>query len=42
MARRTELEALSTPEAIAKQEAAQAERRARIQAEGGFITRGLD
>jgi hypothetical protein len=42
MARRAELEAMSTPEAVAKQQAAQAEHSAEIKAQGGFITRGLD
>lgn len=42
MTRRAELEAMNTSEAIAKQKAAQAEHDARIKAEGGFITRGLD
>ncbi len=37
-----ELNAMKAPEAIARQKAAQAEHDARIEREGGFITRGLD
>ena len=42
MARRAELAAMQTPEAVAKQKAAQLTHDAKIEAEGGFITRGLD
>jgi len=42
MARNAELDAMRTPEAIAKQKAAQAEHDAKIDAQGGFVTRGLD
>ena len=41
MARRAELEAMNTPEAVAEQNAAQIERDAKLQEQGGFITRGL-
>jgi hypothetical protein len=42
MARKAEVDAMCTPEAIAKQKAAQAAHEARLDSEGGFITRGLD
>jgi len=42
MARQAELDAMRTPEAVAAQQAALAAHDAKIKAQGGFITRGLD
>lgn len=42
MARRADLESMNTPEALTKQKAAQAEHDAKLQEQGGFITRRLD
>ena len=41
-ARIAAINAMKAPEAIARQKAAQAEHDARIDREGGFITRGID